>query len=427
MDTCLYIKTNGARCSKEQSDKTPGYCSFYHRDKDGERVAREAAKISEKAARKTKKAARRTADLAAERAEEQETLCSTRRPSPITQLRLQAIREYCEANDAKNFPIGKRTAFYNLINGEWWGFKSVDEFAPFYAALMAAHDRDPYDPDYVSDDFFADRGRARYHSKGDSSVEETLEARLSFFELDRWRDQSVVPMILCEKDGHGPVLERITDPAQVILHTSKGTFSRAQIKRIAKDISDIVSTGRKVAIGYVGDFDAAGVIRIEECARHGNPENKKKGIKQLLLRDHGLEMDDHVTWERVLLTEEQFRALDPKKLLHLKDGSGDPDTESETATKKGKDTCAPQFKARYGEWCAEVEALDANTQRELVQAFIDKHFDEALYEQTKRDSFRQRFEGEELLKLFPYVRTYFAEQVNERLNVALSEPLGEQL
>jgi hypothetical protein len=419
MDTCLYIKTKGERCPKEQSDKTPGYCGFYHRDKDGERVTREAAKISEKGARKTEKAVQRKT----ERAEEQEEFRSAHRPDLKTQLRLQAIRKYCEANDAKNFPIGKRTAFYSLINGEWWGFGSVDEFTPFYEKLMTAHDRDPRHLDYVSDDYFADRGRARYHSKGDTSVAEALEARLSIFELDRWKDQSVVPMILCEKDGHGPVLERITDPAQVILHTSKGTFSRAQIKSIANDISDIVSTNtssgasRKIAIGYVGDFDAAGVIRIEECARNGNPEGKRKGIRDLLMRDHGLEMDEHVTWERVLLTEEQFNTLHPKKRIHLKDGSVD----SDTGVKRAEDTCAPQFQARYGEWCAEVEALDANTQRELVQAFIDTHFDEALYEQTKRDSLKQQSEGKELLTWFHVLKEqpYFTESVKARMSEAL--------
>jgi len=417
MDTCRYIKTNREQCSKEQSDKTPGYCGFFHQDKDAERLAKEAKKTARKA--------EKTAQRKAAEAEEQEEFTSTHRPDEKTQLRLQAIREYCEMNDARYYPIGKRTAFYNLINGEWWGFKSVEEFNKFYPKLMTAHDRDPRHLDYVSDDYFADRGRARYGSTGDRSVEEALEARLSIFKLDRWKDQLVVPMILCEKDGHGPVLERITDPAQVILHTSKGTFSRAQIKSIADDISDIVATGRKVAIGYVGDFDAAGVIRIEECARNGNPEGKRKGIRDLLMRDHDLEMDEHVTWERVLLTEGQFKSLDPKKWLHLKDGSIDPETGSEADTKKGKDTCAPQFKARYGEWCAEVEALDANTQRELVQAFIDKHFDAALYEQTRRESLRQRIEGEELLKLFPDVKTnsFFAEQVNERLSEALSEAL----
>jgi hypothetical protein len=423
MDTCLYIKKNGERCSKEQSDKIPGYCCYFHREKDSEKIAREAAKVAQKldrGAKRTEQAAQRIA----EQAEEQEEFLSTHRPDEKTQLRLQAIRDYCETNDAKKFPIGKRTAFYNLINGEWWGFESVKEFTPFYEKLMKAHDRDPRHFDYVSDDYFADLGRARYGSTGSESVEEALETRLSFFELDRWKDQSVVPMILCEKEGHGPVLERITDPAQVILHTSKGTFSRSQIKSIAKDISDIVSSNtsasarRKVAIGYVGDFDAAGVIRIEECARNGNPEGKKKGIRDLLMRDYALEMDEHVTWERVLLTEEQFKSLNPKKLVHLKDGSTDSD-----GVKRAEDTCAPQFRARYGEWCAEVEALNANTQRERVQAFIDKHFDEALYEQTKVESLRQKIEGEELLTWFPVIRTLdsFKDKMSERLNEALSE------
>jgi hypothetical protein len=83
-----------------------------------------------------------------------------------------------------------------------------------------AHDREPDHPDYLSDEYFSDRGRATYSNGGDNSLEERLSMTARHLDLDYWKHHPVVPMIICEKDGHGPVLnDEVCRPSHVTLPT----------------------------------------------------------------------------------------------------------------------------------------------------------------------------------------------------------------
>src|ERR1700685_2403562 len=171
---------------------------------------------------------------------------------------ITALRNLCESEDARKYPLSKRTAMYEIYNRNIVPNFNKDVFEPMYKHINAACENDDLD-----DDYFEDSSRKLSHNAGDVSVEDALHSRLSVTELNHWKDQPVVPLIVCEKDGHQGILSRVTDPLQVRLFTSKGTLGRSFLINIAKEVAAIIKHGKKAAIGYIGDHDPAGLYRIE--------------------------------------------------------------------------------------------------------------------------------------------------------------------
>jgi hypothetical protein len=312
---------------------------------------------------------------------------------------IKELRTLCQSENASIYPLGKRSLFYELYNRNVVPGLNKDIFSKLYDHVNAACEIGL--PKGLDDEWFVDTSRKLSYSSGDVSVADALRTRLNYLELNHWEDQSEVPIIMCEKDGHQGILERITAPLQVRLFTSKGTWSRPSLREVAKSVAELVKAGKKVVIGYIGDHDPAGIFRIEETAFEGNTsgQNTSVGLRQHLAKIGVTEGWEHI---RVALTTEEFLTLDSSVLGDVGEAEYDDEEGAELITKEKKreDGCNERYIEKYGNKRADVEALGFERMREEVKAFIDCHTNAPLWEDSKERSRLEVLNGKALLNLY---------------------------
>jgi hypothetical protein len=188
---------------------------------------------------------------------------------------------------------------------------------------------------------------------------------------------------MCEKDGHQGILSRVTSPLQVALFTSKGTWSRPSLIKVAKLVHAYVNQGKIVKIGYVGDHDPAGLYRIERTAMEGNTtgDNNSIGLRQHL---EELGVTYGWSWERVALTTEQFRILQSTEPERL--GSIDYDDGDDEVKLKRADSCNVEYRENFGHQRADVEILGLEGMRDCVKTFIENNTDQNKWDVSVRKS-----------------------------------------
>jgi hypothetical protein len=179
----------------------------------------------------------------------------------------------------------------------------------------------------------------------------------------------LVPIILCEKRGHGDILKNVCGTERVRLFLSKGIHARSFLCHIAEHVAEVIGNGQGVRIGYLGDHDASG-LQMERTAENGNAERgvrRREGLRQILRKKYGLVSPD-LTWTRLGLTTEQFLSLPREARVPV----------------KVKDNNAKAYAARFGNFGGEVEALGFETLQGLVRDFIESHKDQDLWEESRR-------------------------------------------
>ncbi len=132
---------------------------------------------------------------------------------------------------------------------------------------------------------------------------------------------------------------------------------------------------------YIGDFDASG-LDVERAAQRGRDgkSEQKDGVADILEKHCNWNpgrWEKQVTWLRVGVTEEDLRTL--------------PE-ESKVPIKKG-DPRAKEFKAKYGEFGAEVEALEVLEEGLLakrLEAAIREHIDHDKWKRSERRETKDR-------------------------------------
>jgi hypothetical protein len=128
----------------------------------------------------------------------------------------------------------------------------------------------------------------------------------------------------------------------------------------AYDVSNI-ETDRPLIILYIGDYDPSGMY-MSQC-----------DLPARFLKYGG----DHVTLERIALTSEQVT-----------------DLPSFPATDKKKDPRYAWFVEHYGKTCWELDALDPNELRDIVEEAIQNEIEPvawdrcAVVEEAEKDSLR---------------------------------------
>jgi hypothetical protein len=177
---------------------------------------------------------------------------------------------------------------------------------------------------------------------------------------------------LCEKRGHGDILKSTCDALQVRLFLSKGIHARSFLVSIAEACAPLIKAGKKIRLGYVGDFDCSG-LQMEIAAEHGNNKTGvayREGLRQILARKHGIKKG--LSWQRLGLTEKQFLKLPKKARVPVKIEHWD---EEKQRMVRG-DPNAPAYIAKYGKFGGEVEALGFERLQELVSDFIEESKEE---------------------------------------------------
>jgi len=152
------------------------------------------------------------------------------------------------------------------------------------------------------------------------------------------------------------VLDPVLDTYGVGFRVMDGFSGATTIYEVAQD-----DDGRPLIVLYVGDYDPSGLYMSE----HDLPDRLAK---------YG---GDHVTLRRVALSREQVR-----------------DLPSFPASDKRKDSRYPWFVRNFGNHCWELDALDPNALRALVEAAIKNEIEPtawnrcAVVEKAERESLR---------------------------------------
>jgi hypothetical protein len=346
------------RAARAPLVKVCAFCAVKYRadklDHLGRRVGAQSKYCSEECSDKAQQKNRRVTDIVG-------------RPQgvlkPQTVAQLDAVRELLSPEN----PLSVRSCCYHLLSIGL--LSSTNDFNAMCAKITAARLRESDDPNFLSDDCFVDHSRVLEFNEGFPDVGSFFERVKSSYSRDPWQEQPVVPIILCEKRGHGDILKNVCGTECVRLFLSKGVHARSFLCCIAENVADIIGNGQGVRIGYIGDHDASG-LQMERAAENGNKKTgvtRREGLRQILKNKYGLYSPD-LTWTRLGLTTEQFLRLPQEARVPV----------------KVKDNNAKAYAARFGNFGGEVEALGFETLQGLVRDFIEGHKEQYAWEESRR-------------------------------------------
>src|SRR5262245_41768556 len=192
-------------------------------------------------------------------------------------------------------------------------------------------------------DSLADNTRWQRKPRTYSSVEQALRDTAAFYRKSLWTDADSYVEIWLEKDALSGVIYPITSMFDVPLMVARGYASLSFLHSAAEYINDLdVPT----YIYHLGDFDPSGVNggeKIEETLRELAP-------------------DADITFERIAVTPEQIA-----------------DWDLSTRPTKSSDTRSKNF----GEISVELDAIEPNQLRTLVQEAIERHLPPEQFEVLK--------------------------------------------
>jgi hypothetical protein len=192
-------------------------------------------------------------------------------------------------------------------------------------------------------DWLADNTRRQRKPRTFDSVEEALLQTAHFYRKALWKDIDAYVEIWLEKDALAGVIYPITSKYDVPLMVARGYASLSFLYDAAEYINEL---DIPAYIHHLGDFDPSGVNageKIEETLREMAP-------------------DADITFERIAVTKEQI-------------------TEWNLPTRptKSSDTRSKGF----GSISVELDAIEPNRLRALVQSAIEKHLPQHEFEVLK--------------------------------------------
>lgn len=230
----------------------------------------------------------------------------------------------------------------------------------------------------ISDEKFVDNRRTFHKPTVWENLTTFQNEAKHWYGRDCWAPQYLQPIIVVEKGTVGLICERVCSGLQVPLFVSSGYFSRPFLHRLA---DYILSVGKPVRIGYVGDFDASG-LDIERAAREGNGlsgTKRREGLREILESKSvdGVASWSVLDWQRIAITESDLQTFNEVQRIPVKDG----------------DSRAKSYIERFGYFGAEVEALPQTELFNRIQDFVNGFKDERLWEES------QQLEAEDQAKL----------------------------
>lgn len=292
-------------------------------------------------------------------------------------------------NPAK--PTTIRFALYRLISLGTTYIRSTKDYSKLSAQITNARIRHELGLDYgLEDACFLDHKREVRVGPTYADLNDFISAVKNSYSRDHWQDQKAQVLIFCEKATAADVVQQVTDEYDVPLFVSSGYFSRSFLVKAADYIKQALNQSKPTVIGYIGDFDPRG-LDIERATRSGNGEvggNRKEGILDILQNNtYQVENPERIIlWERIAVTEEQFINLPDDLKVSVKDIKHGEDGE---VIAKG-DNIAPAYIEKYGDRCAEVEALEQDFLLDQVREFIETHLDQKRWDRSKKKESSER-------------------------------------
>jgi hypothetical protein len=191
--------------------------------------------------------------------------------------------------------------------------------------------------------WLADNRRWQLKRNTFDSVQQALKDTAALYRKNLWLNADSYVEIWIEKDALAGVISDVTEQFDVPLMVARGYASLSFLYSAAEHINDL---NVPAYIYHLGDFDPSGVNaaqKIEETLRELAP-------------------DAEIYFERLAVTREQIRSWNlPKR----------PTKQSDTRAKG------------FGKISVELDAIDPNNLRDLVQTAIEQHLPPEQYEVLK--------------------------------------------
>ena len=232
---------------------------------------------------------------------------------------------YAEAEAAQ--PITGRGVGYKLFAAGLIASMAKPEMQRVYRLLREARERGDIPWEWIVDET---RELERVSTWANPAAYARAVARS--YRRDFWNQQPRRVMVVSEKGTVRGLLRPVLDDFAVGFQVMHGFSSATIVHDISED-----DDGRPLVILYVGDFDPSGMFMSEE------------DLPTRFSKYDG----NHVVLRRIALTRRQ--------------GSGLP---SFPATDKRKDPRYKWFVANYGDRCWELDAMDPNALRRVVEHAI---------------------------------------------------------
>jgi hypothetical protein len=192
-------------------------------------------------------------------------------------------------------------------------------------------------------DWLADNTRWQRKPRTFSSVEEALKETAKFYRKSLWDDADTYVEIWLEKDALAGVVYPVTSMFDVLLMVARGYASLWFLHTAAEYINELIVPSY---IYHLGDFDPSGV-------------NAGEKIEETLQE---LAPDAEIYFERIAVTPEQIEEW------------GLPTRPTKTSDTRSKG---------FGAISVELDAIEPNRLRQLVQEAIVVHLPAAQFEVLK--------------------------------------------
>jgi hypothetical protein len=192
-------------------------------------------------------------------------------------------------------------------------------------------------------DWLADNTRWQRRPKTFSGIEAALDETARFYRKALWDEIDAYAEVWLEKDALSGVIYPITSRYDVPLMVARGYASLSFLHSAAAAINDL---DVPVYIYHLGDFDPSGV-------------NAGEKIEETLME---MAPDADITFERIAVTEEQIA-----------------DWSLPTRPTKPGDTRSEGF----GAISVELDAIEPDRLRNLVQEAIERHLPRQQFEVLK--------------------------------------------
>jgi hypothetical protein len=192
-----------------------------------------------------------------------------------------------------------------------------------------------------------------------------------------WLDQPDYVEVWVEKDSLASIVSVPASQFNVMTCVGKGYSSYSYVNEAAKRIMRMCKAGGEVdrcpKILYFGDHDPSGHDMVRDL--------------EARLKRYGLEtdVDDYQVVEKIAITKDQIKEYKlPTDPISLK--------------KKKDDKRSKKFISEFGNRVVELDALDPDVLKQMVQSAIEAHIDPEIWNKHADESERERNEIREKIE-----------------------------
>ena len=267
-------------------------------------------------------------------------------------------------------PITLRGLFYRVVSTGY--FPDTDK--KYYAKLgnlMSTLRRERWIP-Y---EWIVDNIRSTIKPSSWSGLDDFVDTVSRSYRKDFWSSLPDYIHIFIEKDAMSGIVAPVTQEYDLSMSPIRGYVSDSYVHSLGTQWRQIE---KPIHVFYMGDFDPSGFDLerdladklVEHSGRLINSDNLPFNEGGLIVNSQHADPNANLpwcTWERLALNEDDF---DNHDLFEIKP--------------KQKDSRSKRFIERFGERCAEVDALEPREIRRRVREAIEQYIPTDEWERLKK-------------------------------------------